>query len=206
MGIPHLALDLRLRRQCRDRVDHDHVDRAGTHEHVGDLECLIARVGLRDQQFVDVDPELLGVGGIECVLGVDEGTGTAVLLTLGDDLQHHGGLARRFRAIDLHDPPAGQPAYSQRHIQRQGTRGNHGYVAHGGVVAHAHDGALAELLLDLAERCVQRLFAILIHAQTSINVRSRTTPGASAGLSHTERLHRTPHRPSFPSVRASNRG
>ena len=73
-----------LRRQRRHRVDDDHVDRAGAHQHVGDLERLLAGVRLRDQQFVDVDAELLGVGRVERVLGVDEGRRAAELLHLGD--------------------------------------------------------------------------------------------------------------------------
>ena len=48
-------------------------------EHVGDLERLLAGVGLRDEQRVDVDAELLRVVGVERVLGVDE-RGDAALL------------------------------------------------------------------------------------------------------------------------------
>jgi hypothetical protein len=33
----------------RDRVDHDDVDRAGAHQRVGDLQRLLAGVGLRDR-------------------------------------------------------------------------------------------------------------------------------------------------------------
>ena len=42
------------------------------HEHVGDLERLLAGVGLGDEELVDVHPELAGVGRVERVLGVDE--------------------------------------------------------------------------------------------------------------------------------------
>ena len=37
-----------------DRVDDDQVDRAGAHQHVGDLQRLLAGVGLADQQIVQV--------------------------------------------------------------------------------------------------------------------------------------------------------
>ena len=63
VAVAHLALDLGARRERRHRVDHDDVHRAGAHQHVGDLERLLAGVGLRDQQFVDVDTELAGVRG-----------------------------------------------------------------------------------------------------------------------------------------------
>ena len=58
--VAHLALELSARRQRRDRVDRDDVDRAGAHEHVGDLERLLAVVGLGDEQLVDVDADLAG--------------------------------------------------------------------------------------------------------------------------------------------------
>ena len=52
--VAHLALDLGLRHERRDRVDGDDVERAGADEQLGDLERLLAVVGLRDQQLVDV--------------------------------------------------------------------------------------------------------------------------------------------------------
>ena len=51
--VAHLALDLGPRHQRRHRVDDDQVDRARAHQHVGDLERLLAGVGLGDQQVVD---------------------------------------------------------------------------------------------------------------------------------------------------------
>jgi hypothetical protein len=72
VAVAHLALDLGLGRQRRDGVDHDDVDGVRAHEHVGDLERLLAEVGLRDQELVG-HAELLGVADVERVLGVDEG-------------------------------------------------------------------------------------------------------------------------------------
>jgi hypothetical protein len=46
VGVAHLALDLGPGREGRHRVDHDHVEGAGAHQHVGDLERLLPRVGL----------------------------------------------------------------------------------------------------------------------------------------------------------------
>ena len=66
--VAHLALELGPRRQRRHGVDRHDVDRAGAHEHVGDLERLLAVVGLGDQQLVDVDAEPLPAysGSIAC--------------------------------------------------------------------------------------------------------------------------------------------
>src|SRR3712207_7844049 len=44
------ALDLGAGHECRDGVDDDDVERAGADQHVGDLERLLPRVGLGDQQ------------------------------------------------------------------------------------------------------------------------------------------------------------
>ena len=46
VGVAHLALDLGLRDERRDRVDGHDVERAGADEELGDLERLLARVGL----------------------------------------------------------------------------------------------------------------------------------------------------------------
>ena len=50
--IPHVPLDLRLRRERRDRVDHDEADRARADQDLGDLERLLPRVGLGDEEAV----------------------------------------------------------------------------------------------------------------------------------------------------------
>ena len=72
VGVAHLALDLGAWHERRHRVDHDEVERARAHEHVGDLERLLAGVGLGDQELVDVHAELARVRRVERVLGVDE--------------------------------------------------------------------------------------------------------------------------------------
>ena len=76
--IAHFAFDFGARHQRGDGIDHDHVDRARAHQRVGDLERLLAGIGLGDEQFVEIDPELAGIDRIERVLGIDEGADAAV--------------------------------------------------------------------------------------------------------------------------------
>ncbi len=57
MGVAHLAFDLGLGHQRRDRVDDDDVHAARAHQHVGDLKALLAGVGLRNQHLADIDAE-----------------------------------------------------------------------------------------------------------------------------------------------------
>jgi hypothetical protein len=97
VAVAHLAFDFGAGHQRGDRVDHQHVDRVGTDQRVGDFQRLFAGIGLRDDQLVDVDAQLLGIDRIERVFGVDESGGAAVLLRFGDDVQRQRGLARAFR-------------------------------------------------------------------------------------------------------------
>jgi hypothetical protein len=162
VAIPHLALDLRLRRQRGDRVDGDDVERSGTDQELRDLERLLAGVGLRDEQVVDVDADALRVRGIHRVLGVDEGADAAAALGLGDHVVDERRLPGRLRAEDLGNAAARQAADPEREVECQRARrdGTHG---HGRGIVHLHDRALAELPLDLAERCVECLLAIHVY-------------------------------------------
>ena len=164
LHLAHLAFDLGLGRQRRHRVDDHDVDRAGAHQHVGDLQRLLAGVGLRHQQILHVDAELLGVGRIERVLGIDERRRAAAALHFGDHLQRQRGLARGFRAVDLDHAAARQAADAERDIQSERAGGHRFDVIGRRGIAQPHDRALAELLLDLAECGGERLLAILVHA------------------------------------------
>jgi hypothetical protein len=104
---------------------------------------LLAGVGLGDVQVVDVDPAAGGVGGVQGVLHVDVGADAAQPLSLGDDVLAEGGLARGFRAVDLHDPPPRHAPDSQRDVERQ-RAGRDGRHLHVGGLAHAHDNSIAE--------------------------------------------------------------
>ena len=54
VAVAHLAFDLGARDQRRHGVDHDDVHRVGPNQQLADLQRLLAGVGLRDKQFVDV--------------------------------------------------------------------------------------------------------------------------------------------------------
>ena len=117
--VAHLALELDPRGQRRDRVDGDHVDRAGADQDVDDLERLLAVVGLGDEQLVGVDADPPRVDRVHRVLGVDEGADAATGLSLGDDVVDQRRLARGLGAEDLDDPAARDAADAEREIERQ---------------------------------------------------------------------------------------
>ena len=168
MGVAHLALDLGLRHERRHGVDGDDVDGAGAHEELADLERLLARIGLRDEEIVDVDADPPRVLGIHRVLGVDEGTDAPTPLRLRDHVVDERRLARRLRPEHLHHAAPRQPADSERHVEGE-RPGRHRPDRHLRLVAHAHDRALAELPLDLAERNVECFVTIHSGHSSSFN-------------------------------------
>ena len=149
MLVAHLAFELGARHQGRDRVDHDQVHRARPHQHLADLQRLLAGVGLRDQQVFRADPELARVAHVESVLGVDECRDAAGFLRLSDHVQGQRRLAARLGTVDLYDPAARDAADAERQVERHAPGRDGRDVLHQRfVAAETHDGALAELLLD----------------------------------------------------------
>src|SRR6476646_1168367 len=100
------------------------------------------------------------------MLGVDERARPAGLLGLGEDVVAERRLARGLRPEDLDDAPARDAAHPEREIERERSRRDR-RDRDVGLVAHAHDRALAERLLDLPERCRQRLILLICHLVSS---------------------------------------
>ena len=82
------------------------------------------------------------------MLCVHKGHLAAPLLGLRDHVQSQGGLAGGLRPVDLHNPPRGQAADAQGHVQGQRAGGDVIHVQLR-LVAEAHNGALAVHPLDL---------------------------------------------------------
>ncbi len=162
MHVAHFAFDLGLGYQRGHRVDDDHVNCVGTHQHVGDFQGLLTRVRLRDQQVVDIDAQLAGIFRVECVLGVDEGAGGAILLGFGDDRQGQRGLTRRFRTVDFDDTALWQTTNAQGNVQAQ-RAGRDGRDSLALVVAHAHYRAFTELTFDLTQGRSQGALLVVVH-------------------------------------------
>ena len=167
MGIAHLAFDFGLGCKGRHRVDDDHIERTGAHQHVGDFKRLFTRIGLADEQFVDIDPDGPGVHGIHGVLGVDIGADATIALCLGHDVHGESGLTRRLGTVDLDDTATGQTTHAECEVERQCTRGHH-LDGQGTLLAHPHDGTLAVLLVDLGQCHFECLVAIVAHDRVSL--------------------------------------
>ena len=81
-------------------------------------------------------------------------------LGFGDHVQGHRGLARALGAEDLDDAPTRDATDPERDVEGHGAGGDDPDPGTHGVLAQLHDGALAELLLDLLERDVEHLVAV----------------------------------------------
>ena len=100
----------------------------------------------------------------------NEGAKAAGLLGLGDHVQGQGRLAARLGAEDLDDPTPGQSPDAERQVEREGARRD-GRDLGPVVVAHPHDGPLAELPLYLGDRgvyCLALIQCILHETRESI--------------------------------------
>ena len=153
----HLAVYLLLRNERRNRVDDNEVDRARAHKRLGYLERLLAAVGLRNKQVLDLYAEILGVDGVERMLRVDECSGSAVLLYLGGDMQRKRRFTRRFGTVYLDDSAARQTADSERKVESERACRDRRHID-GGVLAELDYRARAELLGYLRYRSVKRFF------------------------------------------------
>ena len=162
MRVAHIALELGLGHERGDRVDHDDVDRPRADEHVCDLERLLPRVGLRDEEFVDVDAQLLRVLRVERVLRVDERRDAAATLCIGDRVERDRGLARGLGPVDLDDTAARESADAERNVKRNGPARDH--LDWGALVAaESHDRPFTELPIDLRQCRLERLGLIRLH-------------------------------------------
>src|SRR5664280_1126045 len=150
MTVAHFAIEFGLGNQRSYRVHHQHVDCARAYQGLGDLQRLLAVIGLRDQQVVDVDTQLGRVDGVKRVLGIHEGRHAALLLRFPNYLQRDGGFARRLRPEDLDHASARKAADAQRRVKRDRSRGDHGDGDDRTLAPQLHDGAFAELLFDLS--------------------------------------------------------
>ena len=165
MRLTHLSFDLGLRHKRRDRVDDDHIDRVRAHQHLDDLERLLAGVGLADEQVVDLDADARRIQRVERMLGVDERRHTALLLSLGYDMQRQCRLACRLRSVQLGDTTARNAPHSQRQVEEQRAGRDDRDLALCRLLAELHDRALAVALHDLRDRGVECFF--LFHPDAS---------------------------------------
>ena len=111
---------------------------------------LLAAVGLRNEQVVDVDTEFLRVEPVEGMLRIDESRNATHLLSLGNRMNGQRRLTRRLRSVNLDNSSSREASRSKCNVHRKGTGRNHlNILVHTGV-PQLHDGALSAILLYLS--------------------------------------------------------
>src|SRR3970040_2059906 len=88
---------------------------------------------------------------------------TRLARAAGDCVEPGGALPGRFRPEDLGDAAAGDAADAEGEVERDRARGDDRHLVERTAGAQAHDGALAELPLDLRDRQLKRLTAVALH-------------------------------------------
>ena len=162
MCVAHVAFNFSFRGQRGHGVDDDHVNGVGAHQHVGDFQCLLARIGLGNQQVIYVYTQLARILRVKRVLGVNEGTGCTRFLRLCNHRQRQGGFTRGLWTVDFNNTAFWQTANAQRDVQTQRTcRDSRDWLAI--LIAHQHDGAFAELTFDLTQGRSQGFLLVVVH-------------------------------------------
>ena len=90
------------------------------------------------------------------MLRIDEGRDAAVLLRFGNHVQRDRRLTGRLRAVDLDDAAARNAADAEGDVERQDARRDDLDVHVCLGIAEAHNRTLAEVLLDLLQRILER--------------------------------------------------
>ena len=94
---------------------------------------------------------------------VNECTGSADFLHLGNHLQREGCLAGGFRAEHFNHTATGKTANAQREVKAERPGGDNFDVLRRDIVIHAHNRALTELLFNRSQgnlQCLGALFTL----------------------------------------------
>ena len=98
------------------------------------------------------------------MLRVHKSGDAAGLLRLRHHMQGNGGFTGRFRTVNFNNTAPRNTAHAQGIIQCQAAGGDHGDIAVHGVGSHFHHGTLAELLVQISQRVLQRFELFLLNA------------------------------------------
>ena len=103
MAISHFAFNFGFGRHCSDRVNNENINRTGTHQGFCNFQCLFTAVRLGNQQVVNIHTQCTGIGGVQCVLHVNEGHFAALLLGFGCNMESNSRFTGAFRTIQFYD-------------------------------------------------------------------------------------------------------
>ena len=156
MRIAHFTFQLSPRDKSGHRINHQNINRARTHQCIGDLERLLARIGLGNQEIININAQLFGIGRIQRMLGINNRTGAPGLLRFSNNMQSQCGFTGTFRPVNFCNTPTGQPANAKANIQADRAcryRGNP--VMELALAIKLHNRAFTECTFDLPQRGIK---------------------------------------------------
>ena len=83
MGVTHFTFNFGPRYQRGHRIDHQDINGAASHKHIGNFQCLLAGVRLGNEQVVTIDPEFFGIRGVQRMFRIDECGNAVFFLRFG---------------------------------------------------------------------------------------------------------------------------
>ena len=131
IAITHFALYFAFGRKGCHRIDHHDVHSSATYQLLGYLEGLFAVVRLRNQQFIGIYTQRLGIEAVKGMFGIYKRCNTAGFLGLGYGMERQGCLTGRLGTIYLDDTSLGIAADTQSMIQRNRPGGYHFDILYG---------------------------------------------------------------------------
>ena len=143
--VAHVAFNFRTGDEGGNRVDDNQVNRARTHECLGDFKRLFACIRLGDEELVNHYAAFGSINWIERVFHVDISCRAAASLAFSHNMLAKRGFARRFRTVNFGDAGFGDAADAKRHIQRE-RAGWDGFHLHLVRFTEAHDASFAVFL------------------------------------------------------------
>ena len=159
MRIAHFTFDFGAWHKRSHRVDDQHINRVRPHQCIANFKRLFASVGLRHDQFVDVNTKLFRITGVKRVFGVDKCRVATFFLHLCNHMQCECRLARTFRPKNFDHAAFGQSPDAKRDIKPERT-GRYCLYIHRLTAAQLHRRAFAKGTINLCQCCFERFFAV----------------------------------------------
>jgi hypothetical protein len=72
MGVSHISINLCLRCKGGNGINNDDVNSAGTYKGFSNLKGLFSGVGLRNPEFINIDPKVPGIHRVKGMFRVDK--------------------------------------------------------------------------------------------------------------------------------------
>jgi len=91
----------------------------GPDQCIGNFKGLFAGIRLRNKQFININPERIGINRIKRMLGIDKGRDPALALDFCRHMKSQCGFTGTFRAVNFNHPSPWQAADTKGNIKTE---------------------------------------------------------------------------------------